>query len=126
MTSAIEQFQAAAAQHNQGRPRYRWRYPKASRALALEYFELHRRARSAEEIADDLGIGATTLYRWRRELKERSEQADPKLRPVVVTEDAPNSRSADFGETLSIVTPTGLRIEGLSLEQTIELARVLR
>lgn len=119
-----EQFQAIAAEHNQGRPRHLWRYPKSARALALKYFELNRKTRLVEEIAGDLGIGFTTLYRWRR---ERNASSGPALRPVRVDSnlEEPND-SADSGQALSVVTPSGLRIEGLSLEQTIQLAQVLR
>ncbi len=115
-----EQFREAAAQENQGRQKNGWRYSSELRALGAEYSRSQRRAgRSFREIADELGVSALTLSRWR----EESPAAG--FRPVQVIAD-PGGCNPVEEKSLSVVTPGGLRIEGLSWTQVMELARAFR
>ena len=71
------------------------------------------------EIAEALGISTVTLGRWLE--KERAE-APGRFREVVVEPPVPKAAEAQ----LAVVTPAGLRVEGLDLSQVIELSRALR
>lgn len=111
-----QKFCQAATQENQGREKTGWRYSPELRSLGVA----HCRARREEgypftEIAAELGISTLTLSRW------QAEETPPGFRPVEVVADAPVSEPP----CLSVITPRGLRIEGLSWPQVVELARAL-
>lgn len=81
------------------------RYPAELRAGVLSFSLTERsRGRSWSEIADDLGLGVPTLMRW---------CSGQRALPVVV-------KHAETS-TLSVVTPSGWRIEGVTLSQVAEL-----
>ena len=110
-------FRTAAAQHNQDRSPSGWRYPEQLRALAIEYCQARRQqGRPYTEIASDLGINQLSLSRW---LKNHDAQRRPALRPVVIKKPTHEEGNA----TLTIFTPSGLRIEGVQWEQALELLR---
>lgn len=112
-------FREAAARANQGRDRTGWRYTPSLRRLAVEYCQSRReRQRPFWEIAEALGVSTVTLGRW---LEKDREQSRPRLREVVIEEPAPTSSEA----RLTVVTPSGLRIEGIDLCGVIELMRNL-
>lgn len=67
---------------------------------------------SSPQIANALGIHVHTVYRW------RSEQVPAGFRRVEVG-------PAVTGHGLTVVTATGHRVEGLSLEQAALLLRTL-
>ena len=115
-----KKFREAAARENRGRHKNGWRYSPELRALGADYSESQRRAgRPLREIADDLGVSTLTLSRWQEELPAAG------FRPVEVIADPPVcDRVEDV--SLSVVTPGGLRIEGLSWPQVMELARAFR
>ena len=113
------QFRDAAARANRHRERMGWRYPEALRRLAVEHCAERRRDQcSFSQIAKDLGISALTLSRWRSQVEA---SAQPRFREVRLEE--PESTTP---ARLSIVIPSGVRIEGLDLAQAVELARALR
>jgi len=66
------------------------------------------------ELARELGIPASTLKRW---TTPRAEGTRP-LRPVQVIEEPPC-------RTMTIVSPSGLRIEGVTIADVIEILRGL-
>lgn len=112
-------FREAAACANRHRERMGWRYPEALRHLAVVHCEERRREQgSYREIAEELGISALTLSRWRDQLEP---SRPPGFREVHLEDEAPKTTAA-----LSVVTPGGVRIEGLDLAQAVELARALR
>lgn len=119
------QFRQAADEHNRDRPKNRWRYPDPLRRLALEHWARRENA-SLACVARELGVGPSSLIRWRHQAK--ADEPSP-LRPVVI-EEAPTfdqpSLPPEPASTLSLTTPDGLRIEGLTLPQVVELAGVLR
>lgn len=113
-----KQFREAAAEENRGRTRTGWRYSRQLRMLAAEHCRRERQAgRSWAQIAEELGISTVTLSRW------LEEPAGAGFRPVTVVADQANSESSS---SLTAVTPDGLRVEGLSWSQVIELARAFR
>jgi len=96
------------------------RIPEEIRVLVLAYAH---EGRSAGEtwatIAENVGLSATVLQRWRRQGEERRPG---KLRPVVVSEDE-LSRSA---AGLTLTTVHGEKLEGLGVDDAIRLMRALR
>jgi transposase-like protein len=66
------------------------------------------------ELARELGVPANTLKRWST---PRAEEARP-LRPVQVVEEPPC-------RTVTIVAPSGLRIEGVTIADVIAILRGL-
>jgi len=73
-----------------------------------------RRAGGARwsELARELGVSAVTLKRWLSARSAHTDQAT--LRPVVVSDEpAP--------QTLTLVAPSGLRIEGVTLADVIAI-----
>ena len=111
------QFRENAAEENRGRARKGWRYSRQLRLLAAEHCRQERQSgRPWTEIADELGISAVTLSRW-------LEEPAAGFRPVAVVADQEISESSS---SLTAVTPGGLRLEGLSWSQVMELARAFR
>ena len=93
--------------------RLRWRCPAALREKVVEF----TRARQGEgitvtHVAKELGISSSGLDRWLHRGQER-------LRPVRIVEEPP--RSTD----LVLVTPSGYRLEGLSIACASEVLRRL-
>lgn len=116
-------FREAAARANQGRDRTGWRYPPSLRRLAVEYCHSRREHRRPfREIAEALGVSTVTLGRW---LEKARDDSVPRLREVVIEETTPVPTSASLEAQLAVVTPSGLRIEGLDLNGVIELMRRL-
>lgn len=115
-----KQFREAAARENHGRQKNGWRYSPELRALGAEYCREQRRSgRSLREIAADLGVSTLTLSRWLEEPEAARFRAVEVVADPVVTVNEGES-------TLCVVTPGGLRIEGLSWLQVTELARAFR
>jgi len=113
-------FREAASRANEGRDRTGWRYPAALRRLAVEYCHACRRThQSFSEIAEALGISTVTLGRW---LDTESESSPSRFREVVVEPLQPSPTSP----ALTVVLPSGLRVEGLGLSQVIELSQALQ
>ena len=117
------QFREAAALANRHRDKTGWRYPDALRRLAVEHCLERRRARCAySTIAEELGISALTLSRWRAQTEGPPK---PGFREVHVEEPASAMSPPWSIPMLSVVTPNGVRVEGLDLAQALELARAL-
>ncbi len=108
-------FREAAARENWGRSKRGWRYSPELRHLAVEYCQAQRQAGvSWSEISTELGVSALSLGRW------LAEEPRASFRPVEVIADQEASERA---VSLVVVTPGGLRIEGLAWSQVLELAR---
>ena len=111
-----QQFREAAATANNHPLKSRWRYSEQLRRLALEHYrERRREGRPLLQITEELGVSAHTLSRWRK----RAEKSTAQFQPVRVTESRPTPASL-----LRVTTPGGLRIEGLSFQQVVELVRM--
>lgn len=106
MSVEAKRFRAAAA------ARRGWRYPERLRAAARRY-ALAAGGRSRCEIAAELGLRVETLSRW-------LATPPPGLGTVheVVVSPAPASG-------LTLVGPSGWRVEGLSVGEVAELLRAL-
>lgn len=111
MDGQAAQFRESVRQKNSGKASGRRRFTEAQRMEAVRYLERrHREGATVAVIAEDLGLGKTTLERWRSRVSSfvRVETAVAEQAPVV-----------------ALVSPSGYRIEGLRVEQAVELLRRL-
>ena len=123
---AAKKFRDAAAVANRGRKRLGWRYSAELKCLALEHYRLrHRLGDPDAAITDDLGITRSTLLRW---LDLSSEEVSAGcFRPVEVIQPAVDEPSScETPAQLTLITPRGFRIEGITWSQVLELARLER
>lgn len=114
----VEEFTRLSGQRERGRGR---RYSTQARQVAVALCRERRRAgQSVKEIAQQLGLHVATLERWLE--ADGETEPRPRFHPVALIDAAePAEPSA-----LSVTLPSGLRIEGLSLSQALELARAWR
>ena len=105
MEGRAGRFRESVRDQNAGRNQRR-RFTESQQREALTYFDSRRSAGATiAEVATELGIGKTTLERWRRR------------RSSFVRVEAVGADSTP----LCVVSPSGYRIEGLSLDQAAEL-----
>ena len=106
MDEEAREFRESVRQRNDGKSSGRRHFTKPQRSAAVRYL-LRRRAEgaSAVRIAVELGVGKTTLERWRTR-----ESSFVQVESV-----------ATPGSGVSLVSPRGYRLEGLRLEEAIEL-----
>ena len=99
-------------------PRHRGaRVPPALRAAVAAYARDERAAgASCSAIAERLGVSAESIRRWAHTRLER-DGMQRALVPVQVV--------AEAGRPLTVWSPTGYRVEGLSVAETAELLRRL-
>jgi len=84
------------------------RYPHALRARLMAWADAERRkGQQWVAISDRLGIPCATLQRW-------CAGSEPAFVPVVVREEP-------TPDLVSVVAPSGWRLEGLSLSRALEL-----
>jgi len=102
------------------RRRGRGRLPTALRAPALAYARRRRRdGAGVAAIAAELGLCSETIRRWTR--GPMAAVAPAGLVPIeVVADDTPAPRA------LTLHSPSGFRIDGLSLDEAAALLRALR
>lgn len=100
------------------------RHPVEDRARIVE--ELRRRSlaedRSVKSLVAEYGISEATYQNWRR-AKDDAERY-PSFRPVEVTALVPALAPA-VSATLTLVSKSGHRVEGLTVEQAGQILRVL-
>lgn len=94
------------------------RIPDEVRRPVLAYVRLaRRRGTSWRQIGEEVGVSGTAMSRWSAAELPRKKT---RLRPVKVV-----PRQTPPGFTVSVVTSTGLRIEGLRVADAIDVARAL-
>jgi transposase-like protein len=111
---------AIAAMRSLGRRGRTSRVPAPVRQAVLAWVESARLSgRPWDEVSQAVGLSATTLQRWRREAAGGLPTDTPTaMLPVVLRE----ARSEPAGQgCLTLVTPSGLRVEGLAVAQAAEL-----
>ncbi len=111
MTGARIREQVAAL----GRRRRGERIPAELRAEIADYAR-GRRADGGRvrEVAAETGVSPESIRRW----TVRAKATEPVALPVHVSRD-------EVCAQIAVVTPSGVRIEGLEVEQAAELARRL-
>jgi transposase-like protein len=116
MDDEVSRLRAEARRLARGKPPSQVRYPEGFRRAAVQ---LARRrlgpSLSVARLARGLGVSEPTLTKW---LRPRTG-----LRPVAVVAAAPPAATAVSGAVL--VTPQGLRVEGLDRDTLIAVLRVL-
>ena len=96
----------------------RHRVPREVRDEVCRYAVRRRKAGAAwAVIARETGLDVRKLQRWNTRARRRSSV--PVLRPVEVL------REPEPTEMLTVIAPSGVRIEGLALEQAAQLLRLL-
>ena len=80
----------------------------------------HQGGASLRQLGEALGLTAETLRRWLDTVDEAAS-ATPRPTPVALVDTPDQTRTV-----LSLVTPSGFRVEGLSVETAAELLARLR
>lgn len=120
----------------QERPGRGRKYTPALRRRILAFVDESKRSRmSVREISEAIGVARDTIVGWLREpamlseaptvplevpLDLAVESVSKALVPVEVT-----PSTVQLGAGVALVTPSGFRLEGLSLEQAFALVREL-
>ena len=132
MEKELEQFQQEAQRLKSGRKGGALPFPEAMRAFAVRYAEQTVEAGgTVVEAARRLGVSAPTLYEWRKgrtagstQRKKRTETSAV-LVPVRVGERPAEAAVAGAQQVVVVVSPSGWRVEGLSVEAAAVLLRKL-
>jgi transposase len=127
MEKELEQFQQEAQRLKEGRKGGALPFPEALRAFAVRYAEQTvEGGGTVVEAAARLGVSAPTLYEWRKgrtagsaKRKKRAERSGVLL-PVRVGE-RPEEAAVAGAQQVVVVSPSGWRVEGLSVESAAQL-----
>jgi len=113
MDAGARKFRRQVRAENDGRRGKGLRYSEELRVAALHYLARRKRdGASAEQAASELGVSGWSLSRW-------SRTSSAKLRRVEVVQTAAEAT------LLTLVTPRGYRIEGLSEEMLVRMVERL-
>jgi len=116
MGSELRRARAAVA--SMGKRGRTTRVPDEVRRAVLAYVRLaRRRGTSWRRVGAEVGVSGSALKRWSGADLPRKKTT---LRPVKVV-----PQKSLPGSTVSVVTSTGLRIEGLRVVEAIEVVRAL-
>ena len=116
MDAKLRAFRKQARDENRGRTGTRRRYSRDLREAAVSH--LRRRQQGGgrvSEVASELGVSGWSLSRWVR---------DSESRPGLVRVEVEQWEETAT-ETLTLVTPRGYRIEGLSEDGLIRMVERL-
>ena len=118
MDEEIRRLRTEAQRLARGKPPSQVRYPDAYRRAAVAVARRRQeRGGSVAHLARELGVSEPTLTKWLR------PPALPVLRPVAVVAAPTPERSAVARPVL--VTPHGVRVEGLDRDGLILVLRAL-
>jgi transposase len=121
----LEQFRQEAQRLKAGRQGGSLPFPQALRAFAVRYATHTLEAGgTVVEAAQRLGVSAPTLYEWRKGRTPGRPRVKPPeksqaLVPVRVAERAAQGAATELQPV--VVSPSGWRIEGLSVESAAQL-----
>ncbi len=114
---ATEVCAALAALGKRGRTT---RIPDDVRAMVVRYARQQRRAGVAwRTIASELGLSTSAMQRWAKRRERPRTRRAAAIVPVQVREERREERG------LAVVTPSGVRVEGLSLEAAVRVLHQL-
>lgn len=94
--------------------------PELRERLVAAARELSRRGMRRVEIAESLGISASTVTRYLR-----LEGATEDVGDAVMVEVVHDFRSGSLPPSKSVTTPGGFRVEGLALDEVVSLLEAL-
>lgn len=110
MEAEARSFRERARAENRRRVGTGLRYSGELRLDAVSYLKRKKReGGTLEGVASELGISGWSLWRWEQESESRVALVPVEVMP------------AEDSMTLSLVTPRGFRVEGLSEERLIRL-----
>jgi hypothetical protein len=121
MTSKEFEKRAQQLQRAIGAPDRR-RYQHTRKEIREQVCEFAEAARASglpwQRIADAVALRPKTLHRWRKGARDRRGRAQ--LLPVAITRTA-----APSGGEMALVLANGLRLEGIGVEEALQLLRAL-
>jgi transposase-like protein len=99
------------------------RYPEEFRQDAVRLVDRLRKAGwTQKRISSEIEVPWVTLRRWRSRLgSTQDHEATDSFRPVSIVEEPSDSET----DGIALVSPSGWRIEGLTVTQAVEAARRL-
>jgi hypothetical protein len=119
MDQALIRFRKAAARANRGRQGLQRRYSERPQRQAVEYCRARQRhCDGLRDVATALGVAPWSLYRWTRTYGHRE-----RFHEVQVVASA--SQPPAVAPVVSL-TADGLRVDGLDVDATAQLLRLLR
>ena len=115
MDSLLERFRNAAEN------RKSHRYSGQLRSMAVQYAQQQLRAgRKLTAIAQELKLAFVTLKNW-------ISKSDASFLPVQVSSDLKvDEQTGNAQERITLVSPSGYRLEGLTIESAYQLLQLLR
>ncbi len=122
----LEQFRQEAQRLKAGRRSGSLPFPEALRAFAVRYAEhLVAAGGTVTDAAQQLGVSGPTLYEWRKGRPAGHRRPNPAeksaaLVPVRVRPPSMDVRGAGV-PPVALVSPSGWRVEGLSVESAAQL-----
>jgi hypothetical protein len=117
MNDSLQTLRAEARRLAHGKVPQGIRYPARFRVAAVTLARAQlRRGQRVDRIAEGLGVTTPTVARWLQ------RPHAPVLRPVAVI--APPAAAAP-GSRIVLVTPHGVRVEGLDREGLVAVLRAL-
>jgi hypothetical protein len=117
MNDSIQALRSEARRLARGKVPRAIRYPAGFRAAAVALARRQlRRGHAVERVAEAIGVATPTLARW---LRRRPTLG---LRPVAVISPPP---ATPPGSTTVLITPQGVRVEGLDPEGLVVVLRAL-
>jgi transposase len=103
-----------------------FRYPEAFRKRVARYADRRLGKASASALAREIGIPWVTIRRWCLQQdtarKKEGTSTPTSMIPVRVTETKPIAETPSEGG-VSVVTPDGWRVEGLSVDEACQVLR---
>jgi transposase-like protein len=119
MSVTIDQFRRESARRKRGRRRGSAAYPVELRRFAVDHADaIIGEGGSVSGAARELGVSEATLAKWMEAAGTIDDDAGG-FREVVV------ERQEAAAGAVAVVTPSGLRVEGLDLAGAIALVRAL-
>jgi hypothetical protein len=119
MDTEVRRLRAAAQRLAQGKPPSQVRYPETFRRAAVRVARRHvGPGASVTRLARALGVSEPTLTKWLR------TPPVPALRPVTVT--PPPATGEDVARPPVLITPSGVRVEGLDRASLVAVLQALR
>ena len=102
----------------------RRRYPSVVKEGVLALLEDEGAGWTQARLAAELGLNQATVSNWRK-AKKSPPQVLGKCRPVRLAREEEAS-DVHVGRGRALVLPSGIRVEGLGLDELLELVRELR
>jgi hypothetical protein len=119
MDQALMRFRNTAARANRERHGLQRRYSERLQHQAVEYWRARQRqGEGLRDVAAALGVAPWSLYRWTR-------TCDPRERFHEVQLVASTPQPAAVAPVVTL-TADGLRVDGLDVDATAQLLRLLR